>query len=131
ESNPILFFYPPEVSARNRVAVSASDEQRTEERKWLNDNLIDLYVRFVGMNRSVWDFYQLVYPHAAFLTKFLMFAAHSGVKRWSRHVDLFSMKFVMVPVAVDKQWSRAYATWTSSRYGIYGGIGILCLTMSC
>ncbi|CAN0427362.1 unnamed protein product, partial [Ectocarpus sp. 13 AM-2016] len=32
-------------------------------------------------------------------------ATYSGVKRWSRHVDLFSMKFVMVPVVEDAHWS--------------------------
>ncbi|CAM9152576.1 unnamed protein product, partial [Ectocarpus sp. 6 AP-2014] len=34
-------------------------------------------------------------------------AAYSGVKRWSRHVDLFSMKFVMVPVVEDEHWILA------------------------
>ncbi|CAM9679543.1 unnamed protein product, partial [Ectocarpus sp. 12 AP-2014] len=34
-------------------------------------------------------------------------ATYSGVKRWSRYVDLFSMKFVMVPVVEDAHWSLA------------------------
>ncbi|CBJ32026.1 SUMO deconjugating cysteine peptidase Ulp2 [Ectocarpus siliculosus] len=34
-------------------------------------------------------------------------AAYGGVKRWSRHVDLFSMKFVMVPVVEDEHWRLA------------------------
>ncbi|CAM9925291.1 unnamed protein product, partial [Ectocarpus sp. 8 AP-2014] len=44
---------------------------------------------------------QLRTPSAAYR------AAYSGVKRWSRHVDLFSMKFVMVPVVEDEHWSLA------------------------
>ena len=41
----MVFHYPPEASASDRVAINSLDEARTQEGEFLNDNLVDLYLK--------------------------------------------------------------------------------------
>lgn len=40
-----MFHYPPETSASDRVAINSLDEARTQEGEFLNDSLVDLYLK--------------------------------------------------------------------------------------
>lgn len=41
----VLFHYPPESSASDRVGINSLDEARTQEGEFLNDSLVDLYLK--------------------------------------------------------------------------------------
>lgn len=41
----VLFHYPPEASASDRIAINTLDEARTQEGEFLNDSLVDLYLK--------------------------------------------------------------------------------------
>lgn len=45
EASQVLFHYPPEPSSTDRVAIHSLDEARTQEGEFLNDSLVDLYLK--------------------------------------------------------------------------------------
>lgn len=45
EASKVLLQYPPELSANDRVAITVLDEARTQEGEYLNDSLVDLYLK--------------------------------------------------------------------------------------
>lgn len=44
-SGKVVFHYPPETAASDRVAINSLDEARTQEGEFLNDSLVDLYLK--------------------------------------------------------------------------------------
>eukprot|EP00903_Cladosiphon_okamuranus_P020870 g19165.t1 len=46
-SGKVLFQYPAETSASDRVAINSMDEARTQEGEFLNDSLVDLYLKYM------------------------------------------------------------------------------------
>ncbi|CAN0549824.1 unnamed protein product, partial [Ectocarpus sp. 12 AP-2014] len=47
--NPTLFYYPLEATARDRVPIDSVDITRTQPMEWLNDNLVNVGLRSVGV----------------------------------------------------------------------------------
>lgn len=45
ESPSVMFHYPPEASETDRVAINSMDEARTQDGEFLNDSLVDLYLK--------------------------------------------------------------------------------------
>ncbi|CAN0018782.1 unnamed protein product, partial [Scytosiphon promiscuus] len=52
----VLFHYPPEASASDRIAINSLDEARTQEGEFLNDSLVDLYLKHMHKEAfRTWD----------------------------------------------------------------------------
>lgn len=48
-----VFYYPPESTATNRIAINLLDEARTAEGEYLNDNLMDLFLRYLYVHVAI------------------------------------------------------------------------------
>eukprot|EP00904_Undaria_pinnatifida_P005284 jgi/Undpi1/1886/HiC_scaffold_12.g05273.m1 len=126
ETSQVVFHYPPEASASDRVAINSLDEARTQEGEFLNDSLVDLYLKHMHREAyKTWDKggrcsdggamdAEKVHVFSShFFTKLTegrltnFDAAYSKVQYWTRNVDLFSKKFVFVPVVENMHWSLA------------------------
>ncbi|CAM9784990.1 unnamed protein product [Pylaiella littoralis] len=162
----VLFHYPPESSASDRVGINSLDEARTQEGEFLNDSLVDLYLKHMhkeafltwqkegngdgagggvpggagvsesggagagagararagaeasarpsGSPPSPRIDQEMVHIFTShFFTKLTenhirnFSTAYSKVQHWTRNVDLFKKKFVLVPVVQDMHWSLA------------------------
>ncbi|CAM9544602.1 unnamed protein product [Ascophyllum nodosum] len=127
DAGRLLLYYPPESSAGDRVAVTVVDEARTQEGEFLNDSLIDLCLKHMHREAlpswepranggQIMDGERIHILTSHFFTKLSetklqnFAVAYSKVKQWSRNVDLFSKKFVFVPVVENMHWSLACLT---------------------
>lgn len=52
QPNQFLFKYPLEQSAKDRVVIHSVGECRTYDGEMLNDNLVDLFLRLVGVSSA-------------------------------------------------------------------------------
>ena len=123
-----LFQYPPGPAAVDSIVVTRGDVDRLEPDEFLNDNLVDLYVKVLVADaarsrlaaREGFDAARLGSEVHAFSSHFFTKLqeeglrapdgkdrAHDRVERWTRGVDVFSKKFLVVPIVADQHWSLA------------------------
>jgi hypothetical protein len=90
--------------APRSVSLTRSDVFRLNEGFYLNDSLIDFELRRLAP--------ALARPHAAvaftsFFLEQLQRGGHASVARWTRGVDVFAQRFILVPVHHGDHWSVA------------------------
>ncbi|CAD7695275.1 unnamed protein product [Ostreobium quekettii] len=97
--------YPPQ-GGPGSVAVTAEDLQWVVRDEFINDTLIDLYIKHVEDNAHST---QQHFFRSFFYTKLVESEANQGVdlKKWTKDVDLFEKQFVFVPVHSSLHWSLA------------------------
>ncbi|KAG0098216.1 hypothetical protein BGZ93_000818 [Podila epicladia] len=79
-----LFVYPFKSSAKSKsIAVRQQDVDRLDDDEFLNDTLIEL-----GLNKE-------------------SIISYDAVKSWTNKVDLFSMKYIIVPIHESMHWYLA------------------------
>ena len=123
-----LFQYPPGPAAVDSIVVTRGDVDRLEPDEFLNDNLVDLYVKVLVADaarsrlaaREGFDAARLGSEVHAFSSHFFTKLQEEGlrapdgkdraydrVERWTRGVDVFSKKFLVVPIVEHLHWSLA------------------------
>ncbi|ODA81241.1 hypothetical protein RJ55_04205 [Drechmeria coniospora] len=103
--------YP--ATGKNRATVDDEDIRRLDEGQFLNDNLINFYIRYlqVKLERESPASLNEVYIFSTFFFEKLRSTKgrinYDGVKAWTAKVDLFSYNYVMVPVNENAHWYLA------------------------
>ncbi|KAJ3189904.1 Sentrin-specific protease 6 [Gaertneriomyces sp. JEL0708] len=111
-----LFRYPLE--GKSAVTVRQEDYDRLDEGQFLNDVIIEFYLKYVIqeiMDPALRDrvhifnsfFYERLTQKDA-NTPTGEKIAYANVKKWTRNVDLFSKEFVFVPVCENMHWYLAF-----------------------
>ncbi|KAH8710689.1 Ubiquitin-like-specific protease 2 [Beauveria bassiana] len=109
--------YP--ASGRNRTSVEKEDILKLDEGEFLNDNLINFYLRYLQTNigRDHPEFVSRVHIMSTFFFEKLTSRKgginYDGVKSWTSKVDLFSYDYVVVPVNENAHWYLAIICNTS------------------
>uniref|UniRef100_A0A0N5CES1 ULP_PROTEASE domain-containing protein n=1 Tax=Strongyloides papillosus TaxID=174720 RepID=A0A0N5CES1_STREA len=92
------------------MSITKKDIQHLDENTWLNDNIINFYMELI-MDRSK---NCLKYPKVyAFNTFFYQNISnpergYKMVKRWTRKIDIFQMKYIFVPINLNNvHWCMA------------------------
>lgn len=91
------------------VTIYGPDIERLDPPEYLNDNLIDLKVKYLidnldeGKRRKVYAFSCLFYDKYCQASK--PHDSHALVARWTKNVDLFEKEVVLVPINLDMHWS--------------------------
>lgn len=103
--------YPAE--GPKKATVDAVDIDRLDEGEYLNDNLIEFYLRYLEHNleKNNPEVAKRIYFQNTFfyqtLTKGKMRGNsinYDAVKRWTTKVDLFSFDYIIVPVCEKAHW---------------------------
>jgi len=115
-------------AAVDSIVVTRGDVDRLEPDEFLNDNLVDLYVKVLVADaarsrlaaREGFDAARLGSEVHAFSSHFFTKLQEEGlrapdgkdraydrVERWTRGVDVFSKKFLVVPIVEHLHWSLA------------------------
>ena len=126
-----VFQYPHGAAAVDGIVVTRGDLARLEPDEFLNDNLVDFYFKVIvadarrsplGRDPAFGDVAGDVHAFSShFFTKLRegdgrgkfkpgsekAQRAHARVERWTRNVDVFAKKFLLVPVVEDLHWSLA------------------------
>ncbi|RDL36391.1 uncharacterized protein BP5553_05743 [Venustampulla echinocandica] len=103
--------YPPE--GRNKANVDKPDIERLDEGEFLNDSLINFYIRWLqhGLEKSRPDLAKRIYFQNSFFYERLTSSAkgrrginYEAVQRWTAKVDLFEKDYIVVPVCENLHW---------------------------
>ncbi|KAF9275442.1 hypothetical protein BGZ68_010780 [Mortierella alpina] len=115
-----LFVYPLNNTAKSKsIAVRAEDVSRLDDGEFLNDTLIEFGLKYAHANVELKNaaLADQIYVFNTFFyqrlnTKPTKGAASSydAVKSWTAKVDLFAMKYIIVPVHENLHWYLAIIT---------------------
>lgn len=85
------------------ITIRRSDIQTLVGMNWLNDEVINFYMNLLNERSTLRasDGYPKVYAFSTFFLPRLSASGHSGVRRWTRKVDVFSYDIIPVPVHVN------------------------------
>lgn len=103
--------YPP--TGKNRATVDQDDIVRLDEGEFLNDNLINFYLRYLQttLGETQPEIHEKVHIFSTFFFEKLRSTRHrinyDGVKSWTAKFDLFSYDYIVVPVNENAHWYLA------------------------
>ncbi|KLJ12161.1 hypothetical protein EMPG_09589 [Blastomyces silverae] len=111
-SKPLV--YPPK--GKRRAEVEFHDLERLADEKYLNDNLIGLYLRFLehhmeikrpDLATRVYFFNSYFFASLTNTPKGVRGINYQAVEKWTRNVDLFSYDYIVVPINENEHWYMA------------------------
>uniref|UniRef100_A0A8C8IKV2 Ubiquitin-like protease family profile domain-containing protein n=1 Tax=Oncorhynchus tshawytscha TaxID=74940 RepID=A0A8C8IKV2_ONCTS len=112
-----LAFPPP--PSKGGIAVTTEDLECLDNGQFLNDVIIDFYLKYLLLERVPQDVADRAHVFSSFFYKQLtrrdnasedstsvsaQRRRHQRVKTWTRHVDIFQKDFLFVPVNQEAHW---------------------------
>ncbi|KAF9319688.1 hypothetical protein BG003_008488 [Podila horticola] len=112
-----LFVYPFKSSAKSKsIAVRQQDVGRLDDDEFLNDTLIELGLKYVHTKVEIsnkiraaetYIFNSFFYERLISGSSKESIISYDAVKSWTNKVDLFSMKYIIVPIHENMHWYLA------------------------
>lgn len=103
--------YPPQ--GKYKATVDMKDIERLDEGEYLNDNLIEFYIRWLerhavqanpGLAKRVFFMNSFFYSRLTTAKPGQRGINYEAVQRWTSKVDLLSYDYIVVPVNESKHW---------------------------
>lgn len=87
--------------------ITRGDIATLRDSTWLNDEVVNFYFNLVKVRSENNKDLAKVHVFNTFFYPKIMKMGHSGVKRWTRKVDIFSMDLILIPVHLGMHWCLA------------------------
>eukprot|EP00494_Astrolonche_serrata_P032584 UN32853 len=108
--------YPPKVM-KGAVSVNISDIGRLRENAYLNDSIIDFYMKYLCLEKLEPDVREKIFLFSQFFYTKLLENKDATPKRrkkalrtWTRKKDLFSKDYILIPINESNHWSLVIVT---------------------
>lgn len=108
------------------ISITRNDLATLIGDNWLNDEVINFYMNLLveRSEQRADDGFLRVYAMNTFFIPKLLSAGHSGLKRWTRKVDIFTYDIIPVPVHVGRvHWCMAIIDLKNKAIRYYDSMG--------
>ncbi|KFV66571.1 Sentrin-specific protease 2, partial [Dryobates pubescens] len=96
---------PDEIlSSAFKLKVTREDIGTLREHRWLNDEVINFYMRLIA-ERNKKEGFAAVHAFSTFFYPKLISGGYTAVRRWTRGVDLFQQDLIFVPIHLRVHWA--------------------------
>ncbi|XP_027025764.1 sentrin-specific protease 5 [Tachysurus fulvidraco] len=104
----------------NKHILALEDLSTLEDQNWVNDQVINMYGELIvdSTNHKVHFFNSFFY-------KQLVAKGYEGVKRWTKKVDVFSKRLLLIPLHLEIHWSLITVDVSKQSINFYDSQGIL------
>ncbi|KAK3533978.1 hypothetical protein QTP70_034989 [Hemibagrus guttatus] len=104
----------------NKHTLALEDLLTLEDQNWVNDQIINMYGELImdATNHKVHFFNSFFY-------KQLVAKGYEGVKRWTKKVDVFSKRLLLIPLHLEIHWSLITVDVSKQNINFYDSQGIL------
>ncbi|XP_053094260.1 LOW QUALITY PROTEIN: sentrin-specific protease 5 [Pangasianodon hypophthalmus] len=104
----------------NKHTLALEDLSTLEDQNWVNDQVINMYGELImdATNHKVHFFNSFFY-------KQLVAKGYEGVKRWTKKVDVFSKRLLLIPLHLEIHWSLITVDVPKQNINFYDSQGIL------
>ncbi|KAG9323069.1 hypothetical protein KVV02_004621 [Mortierella alpina] len=120
QSHDTLFVFPFKNSAKSKsIAIQVEDMSRLHEGEFLNDTLIEFGLKYVYSNLEATnpELAEQTYIFNSFFYQRLltkpgrgMSTSYDSIKSWTNKIDIFSKKYIIVPIHESLHWYLAIIT---------------------
>lgn len=86
------------------IDVSEEDLTRLEPTTYINDNIINFYLKYMRLCSLKDQQRQKVHIFDSFFCAVLDQMDEQRVKRWLRHVNIFEKEALIIPMVIEKHW---------------------------
>lgn len=98
--------------------VTLDDLLTLAEENWLNDQVINMYGELIMESAHCKVHFMNSFFHRQLITK-----GYEGVRRWTKRVDLFSKRLLLVPVHLEVHWCLVTADLNKKKICLYDSQG--------
>ncbi|GAB1603476.1 sentrin-specific protease 1-like [Argonauta hians] len=105
-----------------RIQLKRQDMATLSGLTWLNDAVINFYMCML-MERSNEPGYSKAYAFNTFFYPKLLSSKYEGVRRWTRKVDIFANKYLIIPIHLEMHWCLAVVNFQNKTICYYDSIG--------
>lgn len=104
--------------------ITRSDLNTLDGLNWLNDEVINFYMELIKCRSEEVDHLPKVHVMNTFFIGKLLQMGHSGVRRWTRKVDIFSCDIIPVPIHVGNvHWCMSVINMRDKTIRYYDSMG--------
>ncbi|KYQ88279.1 hypothetical protein DLAC_10970 [Tieghemostelium lacteum] len=91
------------------VKITANDLKRLEPKQYLNDSIIDFYLRYIMDYFVKPEDKEKIYFYNTFFYKILTLKsvpdAYHRIAKWTKDIDIFSFDFLFIPICENFHWT--------------------------
>lgn len=91
--------------------------------QWLNDEVINFYMELIAERSRLNDKLPKVHAMNTFFLKKLQEQGYSGVRRWTKKIDIFSFDVIPIPVHKGIHWCMAIIHMKNKTIKYYDSMG--------
>lgn len=102
------------VQTKYNSEIKRSDIETLQGLNWLNDEIINFYFNML-MERSPKE----IYCFNTFFYSKLKDSGHKALRRWTKKVDIFSFKLILIPVHLGMHWTLASIDMRNKQINYY------------
>ncbi|KAJ7986213.1 hypothetical protein DPEC_G00337630 [Dallia pectoralis] len=104
----------------NKHTLTLEDLSTLDYQNWVNDQVINMYGELImeAVQHKVHFF-------NSFFHRQLVAKGYEGVKRWTKKVDLFSKRLLLIPIHLEIHWSLITVDITSRHIHYYDSQGMV------
>ncbi|KAI5101694.1 sentrin-specific protease 5 [Silurus meridionalis] len=106
--------------AYNKHTLALEDLSTLEDQNWVNDQVINMYGELIMDATS-----HKVHFFNSFFYRQLVAKGYEGVKRWTKKVDVFSKRLLLIPLHLEIHWSLITVDVPKQNINFYDSQGIL------
>ena len=111
----------------HNINIETKDLHRLTGENWLNDKIIELYLKMIS-DRSSTDVYRReklpkVYAMSSYFFENLMNRGTTAVEKWTKDVDIFEFDLILVPIHLSDHWCLAVVDFRSPGVFYYDSLG--------
>lgn len=119
-----LLHHQPIITKYN-ISIRARDIHtlRWEPLQWLNDEVINFYMELIADRCKENKSLPKAHGMNTFFLQRLLDNGYSGVRRWTRKVDIFSYDVIMIPVHKRVHWCMAIIHFKDKAIRFYDSMG--------
>lgn len=104
----VIFVFPP--GKRGSITVTQEERERLKKRLYLNDSLIDFYIKYLQrcLQAQARSPENIPFFYSSFFFKRMIQKKpidYNGVKSWTKDIDIFRRKYIFVPICDSYHWS--------------------------
>lgn len=103
----------------NKHTLTLEDLSTLDEQNWVNDQVINMY------GELIMEATQQIHFFNSFFHRQLVAKGYEGVKRWTKKVDLFSKRLLLIPIHLEIHWSLITVDMTNQHINYYDSQGIV------
>lgn len=102
--------------------VTRGDVATLRESTWLNDEVVNFYFNLIKVRSEENKDLPKIHVFNTFFYPKIMKMGHSGVKRWTRKVDIFLMDLILIPVHLGMHWCLAVVDFKDKEIVYYDSL---------